>query len=126
MSLTTTIGVGALLGGVAAFAVYTATAPGDEALASAPAVPTFAPVPTPTVTQTAEGCESPAVLTGGECVITTPGPRVVVTDPAPGQRTTAPRAAAPADDDDHEGDDEHEDEDHERRGPRARGPRRVR
>jgi len=122
VSLTTTIGVGALLGGVAAFAVYTATAPGDEALAAAPAVPTFAPVPTPTVTQTAEGCESPAVLTGGECVITTPGPRVVVTDPAPRERTTAPRAAAPVGDDDHEGedhegddheDDDHEDEDHE-------------
>ncbi len=111
MSLTTTIGVGALLGAVAAFAVYTAAAPGDEALAAAPAVPTFAPVPTPTVTQTAEDCESPAVLTKGECVITKPGPRVVVTDPAPQQRTTAPRVAAPTGDDDAEH--EEEDEDHE-------------
>jgi hypothetical protein len=51
-------------------------------------------VPTPTVTQTADTCEPPAVPSGGECLITKPGPTVIVRDPAPTQRTTAPRTTS--------------------------------
>ena len=67
MSLSTSIAAGTLLGAVAAFAVYTATAPGEDAVV-APVAAVVAPVPTPTVTQLADGCEPPAVLTGDECV----------------------------------------------------------
>ena len=115
MSLSTTIGAGALIGGVAAFAVYAAAAPGDQAPAAASVPATFAPVPTPTVTQTAEDCEPPAVLTQGECLITEPGPTVVVWDPAPAPRTMAEPGDDEGEDDDEQesGDDDHESEDRE-------------
>lgn len=80
MPLTTTIGAGALIGGIAAFAVYASASPREEAAART-VVATFGAVPTPTVTQPAEGCEPPAVLTGSECVLTTPGRTIVVTPP---------------------------------------------
>lgn len=80
MSLTTTIGAGSLIGAVAAFAVYAAASPTEDAVV-APVAASFSPVPTPTVTQTADDCEPPAVLTGSECVLTTPGRTVVI--PAP-------------------------------------------
>ena len=126
MSLSTSIAAGTLLGAVAAFAVYTATAPGEDAVVAQVAA-VVAPVPTPTVTQLADGCEPPAVLTGDECVTTTPGRRIVGTAPAgPSSTTTsAGRTAgdrADADDrddddddhdddgDDHGGDDDHDDD----------------
>ena len=94
MSLSTSIAAGTLLGAVAAFAVYTATAPGEDAVV-APVAAVVAPVPTPTVTQLADGCEPPAVLTGDECVTTTPGRRIVGTAPAGPSSTTTSAGSAP-------------------------------
>ena len=48
MSLSTSIAAGTLLGAVAAFAVYTATAPGEDAVV-APVAAGVAPRPTPSV-----------------------------------------------------------------------------
>ena len=129
MSLIRAVSAGTLVGAVAALSIYAAVGPDDLGRVAAPAPPTFAPVPTPTVTQLA-GCTPPAVLTKGVCVTTKPGPRVVVTVaaprvPAPAPRTT-PRAVVPdaeddgdedrededREDEDHE-DEDHEDEDHE-------------
>ena len=81
MSLTTTIGAGSLIGAVAAFAIY-ATASPTEVAPVAPVAASVSPVPTPTVTQTADDCEPPAVLTGSECVLTTPGRTVAIPAPA--------------------------------------------
>lgn len=81
MSLTTTIGAGSLIGAVAAFAVYAAASPNEDAV-TAPVAARISPVPTPTVTQTADDCEPPAVLTGSECIVTTPGRTIVVPAPA--------------------------------------------
>ena len=81
MSLTTTIGAGSLIGAVAAFAVYATASPTEDAVV-APVAASVSPVPTPTVTQTADGCEPPAVLTGSECVLTTPGRTVAIPAPA--------------------------------------------
>ncbi|MFN2344291.1 MAG: hypothetical protein ABR616_01075 [Dermatophilaceae bacterium] len=101
MSLSTTIGAGLLIGGVAALAVYASAAPMDEETFTLPAVPTFAPVPTPTVTMMAQNCEAPAVLIEGACVLTTPGPTIQVTPPSWGD-----------DHDDHDdGDDDDKDDD---------------
>ena len=95
MSLSTSIAAGTLLGAVAAFAVYTATAPGEDAVV-APVAAVVAPVPTPTVTQLADGCEPPAVLTGDECVTTTPGRRIVGTAPAGPSSTTTSCVVMPS------------------------------
>ena len=99
MSLATTIGAGTLIGGVAAFAVYAAAAPSDQAPAAVSVPASFAPVPTVTVTQTADDCVAPAVVKGDECVVVKPGPTVVVTDPAPVAPVPAPRTASDQADD---------------------------
>ena len=136
MSLATTIGAGTLLGGLLAVGVYTAIAPSDAVPASAHVVPTYAPVPTPTVTAEAKDCVAPAVLEDDECVVHQPGPTVTlpaVPAPAPSRThdaTTGPLAHDDADeqggseagDDDSQGEDQesedqqsedHESEDHE-------------
>ncbi|HYN67615.1 MAG TPA: hypothetical protein VES93_12060 [Ornithinibacter sp.] len=116
MSIVRAVSVGSLVGAVAALSIYNAMGPDDMGRAAAAAPPTFAPVPTPTVTQLAD-CLAPAVLTKGICVTTKPGPRVVVQDPTPRAPATAPRTSGPATtddgDDEYEDDDEHEDEDDE-------------
>ena len=118
MSLPFAVGAGTLVGAVAALGIYSATGPDDVGRASVPAAPTFAPVPTPTVTQLAD-CVAPAVLKKGLCVTTKPGPRITSASPAPSapttvQRTTRAPAATtePAEEHDDDGDreDEHEPE----------------
>jgi hypothetical protein len=105
------------VGAVAALSLYNSMGPDDMGRAAVAAPPTFAPVPTPTVTQLAD-CVAPAVLTKGICVTTKPGPRVVVQDPTPRAPATAPRTSRPATTDEgtderEDDDDDHEDEDHE-------------
>ena len=117
MSLPFAVGAGTLVGAVAALGIYSAIGPDDLGRASAPAAPTFAPVPTPTVTQLAD-CIAPAVLKKGVCVTTEPGPRITSAPPAPSAPTTAQRTTrAPAataepaeerDDDDGDHEDEHD------------------
>jgi hypothetical protein len=117
VSIVRAVTVGSLVGAAAALGIYASMGPDDMGRAAVPAPPTFAPVPTPTVTRLAD-CTPPAVLTKGVCVTTKPGPKVTVAAPAPrsatttSARTTAPVAAEERDDDEHEddGDDEHEDE----------------
>lgn len=113
MSLSAPIGVGLLVGGLAAFAVYASAAPlADEAVAAPTSAPTQAPVPRPTVTLMAPGCESPAVLVDGECVVTSPGPTSTV--PGPGWETRATDEAwghDAWDDDGHDDDDRYDDSD---------------
>lgn len=124
MTLTRAVSAGTLVGAAAALAIYAAAGPEDLGRVAAPAAPTSAPVPTPTVTQLAD-CVAPAVLEEGVCVTTKPGPVVVVPDPAPRAPATTPRNTAPttttavpdekveveADDHEDEPDDEHEDDD---------------
>lgn len=124
MSLIRAVSAGTLVGAVAALSIYAAVGPDDLGRVAAPVPPTFAPVPTPTVTQLAE-CTPPAVLTKGVCLTTKPGPRIVVTVaaprvPAPAPRSTTPRAVVPdaeddGDEDEREDEDreDHEDEDHD-------------
>ena len=123
MSLIRAVTTGSLIGVATAVGIFVAAGPDDLGRAAAPAAPTFAPVPTPTVTELAD-CEKPAVLKKGVCVTTKPGPSITVAAPAGGGSTTsaprtAPRTApapAPASThqdqepaDDH-GDDEHDDD----------------
>ena len=123
MTLTRAVSAGTLVGAAAALSIYAAAGPDDLGRVAAPAAPTSAPVPTPTVTQLAD-CVAPAVLEKGVCVTTKPGPRVVVPDPAPRAPATAPRrtpattAVVPdervevdADDHEDEPEDEREDDD---------------
>lgn len=122
MSLSTTIATGTLLGGLLAVGVYTATAPADQSSVRVPVAPTFAPVPTPTVTRLA-GCTAPAKLEHGVCVTHRPGPTVTLpatVRPATGTSSSSGRTSRPAaptagpvvaDDREDEGED-HEDEDH--------------
>jgi hypothetical protein len=106
VSLSAPIGAGLLLGSLAAFAVYSSAAPLDGDAGAVPTpVPTVSPVQRPTVTVMAPGCESPAVLVEGECVVISPGPTVGV----PGWGS---QGAEESRDDDHGGDD-HDDEDHD-------------
>lgn len=122
MSIVRAVTVGSLVGAAAALGIYASMGPDDMGRAAEPAPPTFAPVPTPTVTQLAD-CTPPAVLTKGVCVTTKPGPKVTVAAaPAPrSTTTTSGRTAAPPvvatedrDDDEHDdGDDEHEDDEHD-------------
>ena len=92
MSLATTIGAGALLGTVLAVGVYNVVAPSDAVPASVEVAPTYAPVPTPTVTEEAEDCVDPAVLEDDECVVHKPGPTVTLAPaPAPAPATTTHR-----------------------------------
>ena len=114
MSLPFAVGAGTLVGAVAALGIYSAIGPDDLGHASAPAAPTFAPVPTPTVTQLAD-CIAPAVLKKGVCVTTEPGPRITSAPPAPSapttvQRTTRAPAATTEPAEEHDDDGDHEDE----------------
>lgn len=116
MSIVRAVTVGSLVGAAAALGIYASMGPDDMGRAAEPAPPTFAPVPTPTVTQLAD-CTPPAVLAKGVCVTTKPGPKVTVAVPAPrpasttSARTTAPVATEEREDDhEDDGDDEHEDE----------------
>jgi hypothetical protein len=121
VSLATTIGAGALLGTVLAVGVYNVVAPSDAVPASVEVAPTYAPVPTPTVTEEAEDCVDPAVLEDDECVVHKPGPTVTVTPApvrqpqvaAPAPAPAAPVAPAAAARATSEGYGEHEDGDHE-------------
>ena len=61
MTLTRAVSAGTLVGAAAALAIYAAAGPDDLGRVAAPAAPTSAPVPTPTVTQLAD-CVAPAVL----------------------------------------------------------------
>lgn len=126
MSLIRTVTAGTFVGSVAALGIFVSVGPDDMGRAAAPAAPTFAPVPTPTVTQLAD-CTPPAKLKKGICVTTK-----VVSVYAPavssaGSPTSAPRAtpiSAPSptatepseeprgeDERDHRGDDDHPRED---------------
>ncbi len=108
MSLATTIGAGTLLGGILAVGVYSALAPADTVSASVPAAPTYAPVPTRTVSVESEDCVGKAVLVGDECVLHVPGPTVTIpaattaraeeSHSSSGTTTTSapPRTAGPA------------------------------
>ena len=69
MPLIRTVTAGALVGSVAALGIFVSLGPDDMGRAAAPAAPTFAPVPTPTVTQLAD-CTPPAKLKKGVCVTT--------------------------------------------------------
>ncbi|MGA8044723.1 MAG: hypothetical protein WCA30_00495 [Dermatophilaceae bacterium] len=127
MSLSAPIGAGLLIGGLAAFAVYSSAAPLEQEAVTAPtAVPTAAPVPRPTVTLMAPGCESPAVLVQGECLVTSRGPTIAVPGPGWGSQTSDDdgdddHRDEDGDDDDHDdddgdddhGDDRHDDDDHD-------------
>ncbi|MBM6400309.1 hypothetical protein [Phycicoccus sonneratiae] len=127
MSLSTTIATGTLLGAVLAGGVYAATAPSDQVSATVPVAPTFAPVPTPTVTKLAD-CLKPAKLEHGICVTHKPGPTVTLpastgsttrttssnartAPPSTHAPTTGPTSGPVTDDDDHGDDDEHGDDD---------------
>ncbi|KAB7743961.1 hypothetical protein GA707_10850 [Nostocoides sp. F2B08] len=116
MSLSAPIGAGLLIGGLAAFAVYSSAAPIDEAAVGVPtSTPTLAATARPTVTLMAPGCEPPAVLVEGECLVTVPGPTIAV--PGPGwssQATDEEWEDDDHDDDDHDDDDDddHRDDDH--------------
>ena len=118
MSLVRAVSVGSLVGAVAALGIYNAVGPDDLGRTAVSAPPTFAAVPTPTVTQLAD-CVAPAVLQKGVCVTTKPGPRVSVPDPTPRAPASSPRTPRPATttdavtDEREDGDDEHESEDDE-------------
>lgn len=122
MSLSSTIATGTLLGGLLAVGVYVATAPSDAVTATVPVAPTFAPVPTPTVTELAD-CVAPAKLVKGVCVTRKPGPTVVLpaanggsTSAGTSAGRTRPASSAPTSGpvvDDRDEDDDHEDEDHD-------------
>lgn len=105
MSLSVPIGAGLLIGGLAAFAVYASAAPLEVETVAPATVAASTPVPRPTVTVLAEGCEAPAVLVGGECVVTAPGPTVQV--PGTGWGSQA------SDDDYYDHDDDEWDDDHD-------------
>jgi len=96
VSLIRTVTAGALVGSVAALGIFVSLGPDDMGRAAAAAPPTFAPVPTPTVTQLA-GCKPPAKLKKGVCVTTkvvTSTAAVVSTGaPTSAGRTTSPRTA---------------------------------
>ena len=120
MSLAPSIGAGTLVGGLLAAAVYLSLAP-DPAPAATSVTPaaSFAPVPTPTVTEEASDCRAPAELEAGECVLRVPGPTVVAAAPDPSPRATDHEREDGEDDhgreheggeDDHGG--EHEDDHH--------------
>ena len=94
MTLTRAVSAGTLVGAAAALAIYAAAGLEDLGRVAAPAAPTSAPVPTPTVTQLADGV-APAVLDNGVCVTTKPGPVVVVPDPTPRAPATTPRSTPP-------------------------------
>ena len=79
MSLIRAVTAGTLVGAVAALGIYVALGPEDLGRPGVPATPTFAPVPTPTVTRLAD-CTPPAVLRKGLCVTTKPGPTVTSDD----------------------------------------------
>ncbi|QIM20517.1 hypothetical protein G7075_04175 [Phycicoccus sp. HDW14] len=123
MSLSSTIATGTLVGSLLAVGVYATTGPPDRAATTVPVAPTFAPVPTPTVTHLA-GCRAPAKLEHGVCVTHEPGP-VVVLPAAPRSSGTGtsssgrsrPATKAPTSDpvagDDHEDDESDEPEDHD-------------
>ncbi|MGG5257428.1 hypothetical protein [Phycicoccus avicenniae] len=98
MSLATTIATGTLAGGLLAVGVYAVTAPPDQSAVRQPVAPTYAPVPTPTVTHLA-GCTAPARLEHGVCVTHKPGPTVTLpatSRAASGTTTSAGRTARPA------------------------------
>src|SRR6478609_6554246 len=116
VSLIRAVTTGSLIGVATAVGIFVAAGPDDLGRAAAPAAPTFAPVPTPTVTELAD-CEAPAVLRTGVCVTTEPGPRVTATTgssaPTSAQRTSRPptattEAADERDDDEPGHDDERE------------------
>jgi eukaryotic-like serine/threonine-protein kinase len=94
VSLIRTVTAGALVGSVAALGIFVSVGPDDMGRAAAPAAPTFAPVPTPTVTELAD-CTPPAKLKKGVCVTTEVVTRTaaVVSSGAPTSagRTTPPR-----------------------------------
>jgi hypothetical protein len=117
VSLTRAVTAGTLVGVVTAFGIFVTSGPDNLGRAAAPAAPTFAPVPTPTVTELAD-CEKPAVLKKGICV-TTKVVASVGASASSGSRTAAPRtASAPApatttaaeDQQDEPGDDDREDD----------------
>lgn len=87
MSLVRTVTAGALVGSVAALGIFVSVGPDDMGRAAAPAAPTYAPVPTPTVTQLAD-CTPPAKLKKGVCVTTK-----VVSNSAAVAPTVAPTTA---------------------------------
>jgi len=126
VSLVRAVTTGTLVGAATAIGIFVTAGPDDLGRAAAPVAPTFAPVPTPTVTQLAD-CTPPAVLTKGVCVTTKPGPKITVAAPSTSSPTSAPRTAPrtapdpapapapaataeqdPSDDDSHE--DDHDDE----------------
>ncbi len=124
MSLIKPVVVGGTLGLVTSMAIYAASSPQVVEPMAAEASPTPVPAPTKVIL---DPCVLPAVLRGGVCVTTVPGPtiRVVqevqappaavkpVTAPAPRPRTTVPAAPNVQESEDH---DEHEDSDeHEER-----------
>lgn len=96
MSLIRTVTAGALVGSVAALGIFVSIGPDDMGRAAAPAAPTYAPVPTPTVTQLAD-CAPPATLKKGVCVTTKVVTRTAAVAstgaPTSSPRTTSPRTA---------------------------------
>ena len=96
MSLIRTVTAGALVGSVAALGIFVSLGPDDMGRAAAPAAPTYAPVPTPTVTQLAD-CAPPAKLKKGVCVTTKVVTRTAAVAstgaPTSSPRTTPPRTA---------------------------------
>ena len=96
MSLIRTVTAGALVGSVAALGIFVSLGPDDMGRAAAPAAPTYAPVPTPTVTQLAD-CTPPAKLKKGVCVTTkvvsVSGSAVASTGAPTSSPRSAPRAA---------------------------------
>lgn len=90
MSLIRTVTAGALVGSVAALGIFVSLGPDDMGRAAAPAAPTYAPVPTPTVTELAD-CTPPAKLKKGVCVTTkvVSGSAAVAATGAP---TSSPRS----------------------------------
>lgn len=92
MSLPRAVVAGTLVGAVAALGLYSTMGPDDLGRAAVPAPPTFAAVPTPTVTQLAD-CIPPAQLKAGACVTVKPGPTVTVPPPRTSTPTTAQRTA---------------------------------
>ena len=110
VSLSAPIGAGLLIGGLAAFAVYSSAAPLEQdAVAVSTSTPSPAATARPTVTLMAPGCEPPAVLVEGECIVTVPGSTVAV----PGPGWPAQASDEEWDDDDWDDDDDHDDDDHD-------------
>ena len=89
MSAIRTVTAGALVGSVAALGIFVSIGPDDMGRAAAPAAPTFAPVPTPTVTHLA-ACTPPAKLKKGVCVTTKVVTSYAATTSA-GAPTSSPR-----------------------------------